>query len=181
MKLKNIPFAEYLRMTPEEGYIYTYSFQFGNTLRRPFNHYKFKELQSYSFGQVKDCQSKFEKGITIIEIPEVLAIFVGNDSKYYQDNIYEVFQQFAWIKAEMEVISEAERVKLSRQPTDKEMRAGIENFEEFGVYPQFRALALTFNKDIDWVKSMPYDMAFLELCYQKELSDYELAFSKIKD
>lgn len=181
MRLKNIPFAEYLLLPTEEAYIYTYSFRFGFTLQKPVDIFGFKDIQDFTFGQVKDVQAKFEQGIEIREIPEVLSLLMNEPNHYYQRGVVEVFQQFAWLKSQIEMISEAERQRLVRQPTSRELKAGLERFEDYGVYPQFRALAMAFGQTIDWVKGMPYKDAFLELCYQRDLSEYEIALSKIKE
>ena len=180
MILNNITFADMLKLTDEEAFIYSYSFKYGRFLNKAKNHFKFKPLREYTFGQIKDVQQEIEKGLQVSDIPRVLALFEGDDLRYFNETIVEVFQQFAWVKESVIDITEIEREALSRQLTDKEIKAGVDRFEMFGVYPQIRSFANAFNQTIDWARSQPYEHGFVELIYQKTLGEYESNYSKIK-
>jgi len=180
MKLNNITLAQLMLLEPTEAYLYTYSFKYGVALRKAHNHLKFKPIREYTFGQVKDCQQAFDSEIKFSEIPKILALFESDEEVYFKTGVFEVFQQFAWVKKQIHEISEIERNTLVRRLTEKEMRADVSRFEDFGVYPQLRAIALAFHQTIDWARNLPYNEAFLELYYQKTLAEFEGDFSKLK-
>lgn len=180
MRLNNIPFSEFLQLNEVDSYIYSYSFNFGHTLRKPVNRFYFKPITDYTFGQVKDCQQMFESEVKFSDIPKLLAIFHHTEDYYMQVGVVQVLQHFAYVKESIEQIAEVERQTLVRKLSDKEIKAGLERFEQFGVYPQLRAIAQAFNQTIKFARELPYNDGFLELYYQKTLAEYEADYSKVK-
>lgn len=181
MKLENIPFRDYLKMNEAEAYVYTYSLKFGATLNRAIDHMTIGDLQNRTFGEIKDLQLMFDKGLAIYEMVKPIAMLTDKEeSEIYKMGIVEVSQTFAYIRDSIAELNEAERQRLTRALTDKEVRAGIDRFEDYSVYPQFRSLALTFGLTINEVRNMPYSEAFLELCYAKDLAEYQEAYGKLK-
>jgi hypothetical protein len=181
MNLPNIPFNEYLKMNLDDGYVYTYSLKFGRYLNKPIDHFGIGDLREKTFGQVKDWQEMFAAGVDITDMPKALALFVTKPLKaiYFQP-IVEVAQTFAFIVEQIKDITEVEGIALARRLTDEENTAGVERFEVYGVYPQLRSIATAFHVTINEVKAMPYNDCFVELCYQKDLAEYQLDYSKKK-
>ena len=174
MILKNIPFKDYLKLDENEAYIYTYSFKFGYFLNKKENYFGLKPIREYTLGQVKDAQSMIEVGILIGDIPKLIAVFSTSELKHiYAQGLVEVFQQLAWIKAQVEDIIEVERAALVRKLSEREIKAGLERFEVYGSYPQIKAVANAFNQTIEWARGVSYEDAFVELCYQKDSAEYQ--------
>jgi hypothetical protein len=181
MTLENIPFAEYLKLNETAQYIYTYSYKFGFLFNRAVNHLHIIPLLEQPFGAVKDYQQMFNESIDVSEIPRIIALFINLPLReLYQLGVVEVFQTFAFIREEMEVINNAEMKMLHREPTEKELKADSERFEIYGVYPQLRNLAGKDFMRIKEVREMPYNVCFLELCYQKDEAEFQQDYAKVK-
>lgn len=181
MILKNITFGEFLQLDADTAHPYIFAFNHGRELVKPINHFNLLPVDDYRFGQVKDAIFALEKGVTMGDLPEFISIFWRVKPDYFlQFGVVEILQQFAYLKKGLEKIIAVEQKKLVRPLTAKEKAAGIDEFNQYGLYPQFEILAIRFGQTVEWVKNQPYKSMFVSMCYNKTLQDYELRYSKLK-
>ena len=181
MILKNITFAELLELNDDEAFPYIFAFQHGTTLVKPVNHFGLKDVQTYTFGQVKDAIYNIERGLTMADVPDFISLFTGAEPNSYKAiGVVEVLQAFAYLKKGLEQIIEAEKQMLVRPVTSKDITAGIDRFTQFGVYPQIEEYALKWGQTIEWARAQPYSDAFLSMSYSKAKQDFQEAYAKLK-
>ena len=181
MTLENITFAEFLMLDADASFPYIFAFQHGATLVKPVNHFELKAIDDYTFGQVKDGIYNLENGLMMQDLPEFISIFSKDEPQTYMNvGVVEVLQTFSYIKKGLEQISEVERQMLVSPISQKELAAGLEKFNQYGVYPQMETLALRFGKTVKWVRKQPYNDMFLSMCYNKTLQDYQMSYANLK-
>lgn len=94
--------------------------------------------------------------------------------------VLNVFACYEWVAVELKSIADAENDQLHREPTAKELNAGIENYQDFGYANQLRALrGKDATKDEELLK-LPYAIIFRELCMNKVDAEYQEAYSRQK-
>jgi hypothetical protein len=181
MELQNIPFNQLLQLSEADGYQYIYAIKFGKFLNNPVDHLAIGELRQRTFGEVKDWQSMHEGGLVLRDYPVALSIFFDKPlPELYALGVVEVCQTVAYLCEQIRNICAVEREALVRKPTIKEVKAGLDRFNRYGSWPQLYSIATTFGKSIQEVRRWSYNECFVILCYQKDYSEYQTDFLKVK-
>jgi len=95
-------------------------------------------------------------------------------------SLFNALSTYKYIVQELKEIVKAEEIKLSNEPTQKEINAGIDDFQEFGQYNTLRMLTGgDKTKEKHWLE-LPYSEVFLELCYLVAQSNYQKRLYKTK-
>lgn len=85
---------------------------------------------------------------------------------------------FKWITEQMEKIAEAEKnVMGDSKPSQKEIDAGIMNFEKYGFYNSVKKLSPTI-LDENKVLELPYIQVFKRLSHENDSINYQEAINK---
>jgi hypothetical protein len=76
-------------------------------------------------------------------------------------------------------IVENEKELLAHEPSEKELAAGMDRFNEIGIYLQIRSLTGGDITKYEEVRKLPYSLCFTELFASKQLSDYQTELNKL--
>jgi hypothetical protein len=88
-------------------------------------------------------------------------------------SLFNALSAYKYVVEEMKAIVKAEEEKLSSKPTQKEISAGIENFQEFGEYNTIRMLTGGDKSKEKFYLDLPYSEVFLEICYISTQNQYQ--------
>jgi hypothetical protein len=171
MLLQNIKYKDYFTLEDRSEYDFAIKYCKAEDV---FNVGDFIELP---FGIVKDMQYHVTNGLTFETFIEYFTKLTKVDVKDVY--LFDLFKFHKHVISELEKIYDIENRSLSSEPTDLELRAGIENFSKYGYYSQFRQIMITFGISEQQVYDMPYNKVFMELLYQKDLNDFHSRYSKI--
>lgn len=179
MRYKNYSLVEYTNLLDKREFDFIMRFDKKFTVSIDvFNLGDFAEL---SFGYVKDLQYKANKGMTWIDICEVIAKIKKIKVKQVaQAGMLELCQQKNYIQEEIERINLVESTVLGHESEDEEIRAGLDRFDKYGHYLQLRELANNDITKIESVKQIKYSAALMELMVRKDLNDYEKELTRIR-
>ena len=92
--------------------------------------------------------------------------------------IFEAYRTFEYIKQELIKLTKNELDLLSEQPDGKMLASGISEFEQFGVYLQYRKLSGGDVTKLAAIEKIDYATCFAELFYQKVLNDFNMRYAK---
>lgn len=175
IELKSITFIQYFELEDKSEYDYAmkYAFQFNS----PVDHYDIKDLTKYSFGLIKDLQYDLSHVLTWESYFEYLRKI--HLRHYEKETLLKLCQAKAYIITEIERINEIEKIVFSHESTPEEEEAGMELFDDLGVYLQIRSLTGGDITKNELVRSMKYEDAFIELVTQKRLSEYQKRLNEI--
>ena len=138
------------------------------------------DIIEWSYDKVKTLQSMFD-GLRYGDIPEVLAYV--HDTKvedHFKAFFYDTFALYNHIEKEVTKIIDKEKA-LIYEPTGKQLAAGIENLNKFGLFGTIDSLA-----DGDVLKhkaviNLPYHYIFTKLLYEKTKAEYTEAAMKLSN
>jgi hypothetical protein len=105
---------------------------------------------------------------------------INTDQQFYNCSVFDVFAAYAWIVEEIENIYDVEKEKLHKKPTQKQIAAGIEEFDQLDDVPSIDGLA---NGDVsrwDEVLELPYGVVLRKTLLNKIQNDYNERYSKLK-
>lgn len=115
-------------------------------------------------------------------VKEILqAIYpIQTDEQFYNCSVFDVFAAYAWVIDEIQNIYDAEKLKLYKKPTQKQINAGIEDFDQLEDVPVIDSIA---NGDIRmWneVLELPYGQVLRKMLLTKIQNEYNERLSKEK-
>ncbi len=118
---------------------------------------------------------------TLMAVFEILkGIFSINETQFYNASVFDVFAAFAWVTEEMQVVFEAERLKLHSKPTQKQISAGIEEFDQLDDVPAIDSMAGGDLEKWDEVLEMPYGKIMRKMLLNKIQNEYNERYMKLK-
>ena len=171
MEILNITYREYFDLEDKSEY------DFAIRYSEAKDYYNIGDFTELPFGLVKDLQFYLQQGFTFDQFIEhfekITKLKVG------EAKVIELFGYHKYLQAEIQRIVDIENKLLSSDPTNEELRAGSENFEKFGSYPQFRSIMVELHLTEQQVYDMTYNKALTELLYQKETNDYQKKLNNI--
>lgn len=178
IELEDLTFKEYLEK--EDKYPYHYANLFSNKLNEPVDVFGFGPIHLMTFGQVKDLQYLFRKGLTWELLIQSVEMIKGIDKKEIIENKYfDLCKFMAFIRAGLDSIIRLEE-HLSHEATDKDVAAGIENLSKFGIALQIDKLAHGLIWEYETVRKQKYMLGYTKLLMEKERDLYNYNFNKIK-
>jgi hypothetical protein len=184
--VNNIRFVQYLDLQDKSEY--DYLIKYSMTFKKAVNIFGVGDFKKMKFGLIKDLQQDMSQGLTWFKdanheqgLMDYISILTGKSiRKLCRYRLLEIIQFRNYIVQEIEAISNIESKVLAHEATDEEIMAGIDSFNVFGVYSQLRSVANAYNQTIDWARNLPYEDAFVELCYQKTQSDYQTSLMSLR-
>lgn len=178
-RLKNIPFWKYY--TLQDKSVYDYAMKFSFTFKKVYDALNVGDLTENEFGLVKELQNEFSQELTWPKLIELSSRILNISQKQFAKyGIIEICQHMNYLRAEIERINEIETQLLSTATDNDDLTAGIERFAKYKAYPQIRQIATTFSITPEQAECIRYDVALLELAYQKDYSEYESELMRIK-
>lgn len=185
MKIKTISFKGYFETTNKSEFD-TYLLK---AILSPIDYFEIGSLSMCSMGFVKDLQHYFTNikrtKETFLDISLKMFQLIAEEKNqdvelYFDKNIHECFQTFLYICKSIEEINEAEKNGLGGEASVKEIKAGIDRFNKYGVYTQIRKLCNNDFLKKEEVLKAKYNDCFIELLYQKDLAEFKEDYSRIK-
>ena len=175
MIIENITFLEYTLLYGEDRDRYDFSIRYDITLNTPVDHLEFGDFFKLPCGLIKDTQESLGEK-SLVECLENFIFELKNIDKkeVARFDLIKFCQIKSYFVDQMKTINEVENISLgSTPPTDKQIRAGINEFQKLGNYLQFSDLCGGDILKFDQIRKLPYELFFLELLKRKIKSDYE--------
>lgn len=176
MILNNIKLSQYFELSDRSEYDYLITYHTDSK-----DIFSIGDITQLPFGDVKEIQYKFNKGVTIKDIIEFISKCTSKKIKEIGSiNILEFVQINNYIKKQVEFINTIEENGLI-SPVDADAeQAGVDRFNKFGYWIQIDKLAGGDPLKYDKVKSLTYMDCFTKLKYEVEKDDYLSTLRKIK-
>ncbi|WP_299153088.1 hypothetical protein [uncultured Christiangramia sp.] len=105
---------------------------------------------------------------------------INTEEQFYNCSVFDVFAAYAWVVEEIQNIYDAEKMKLYKKPSSKQLSAGIEDFDQLEDVPVIDGIA---NGDIRlWneVLELPYGQVLRKMLLTKIQNEYNERLSKQK-
>lgn len=173
LKVENISIEEYLNL--EDKSEFHWLMNYAKPYRTAEDLYDIGDVKSLSFGFIKDYQSEFVKGMSFVTQLNLTTDVLGIDK---DDKLINVCRGLTYLDSEIVKIAEMESAQLQFSPSGKEISAGIDSFNKFGAYSQFRKLAGGDITKIEKVREMSYYSCFVELLYLNTEASYQKRLNK---
>jgi hypothetical protein len=178
MKVKNIPFVEYVNLSIRAEY--DYYLRYGKIKSKDV--FSLGEFVDNSFGFVKDMQELLNyEGLTWQNYFEAMSKKTGKSVEAIAKiGLFTLQQGRIYCREQIEFINKLESQNLSSPASVHEEQAGLDEFKMFRSFPQFDKLIKEWGMSWEQVEAMPYSRAFAKLKYDKVLADYISNLQKIK-
>lgn len=115
-------------------------------------------------------------------VKEILqAIYpIDTDEQFYNCSVFDVFAAYAWVIQEIENIYQAENTKLYKKPSQKQLNAGIEEFDQLDDVPVIDSIANGDARIWNDVLELPYGQILRKMLLTKIQNEYNERLSKQK-
>ncbi len=128
---------------------------------------------------------KIKQGMSQSNLNSVREILSGvfpirTEQQFYNASVFDVFAAYAWIIQEVDTIYQVEKEKLHKKPTQKQVAAGIEEFDQLDDVPSIDGLANGDTARWDEVLELPYGKVLRKMLLNKIQNDYNERYSKLK-
>ena len=111
----------------------------------------------------------------------LMAVYdIRTDEQFYSCSVFDVFAAYAWIVEEVEGIYAVEKQKLYKKPTQKQVSAGIEDFEQLDDIPSIDALAGGDIMKWNMILDLPYGQVLRKFLLTKIQNEYNERYSTLK-
>ena len=178
MKLENIALKEFLQLDNVDEY--HFAFKYASIFKEKVDHLGIGNLLIRSFGAVKDIQELYGTNFNVFDLVKGLTTLCEKtEQEIYDMGIVEFVQARNYFESELEKISNAEAVTFNRTPTDRELRAGIENMGIFGVELQLDSLCQGDITRRDKIRAEQYGKCFTWLAMWQARSDFQEEYNRI--
>lgn len=160
---------------------YDFMINYGYEFHEAKDHLKLGSLLDAPFGFVKDCQDLFTRSYSLVDLFDIIAEFFYHLPRNIAlMSLLEVYQIRNYILSDIDNINTIERMTFSgSQLKNIEIEAGIEKFDELGVYMQFSDLTGGDVTKFEHVRHTKYSICFLELKKRKIQSEYDKRYFEI--
>ncbi|WP_187248556.1 hypothetical protein [Mesonia sp. K4-1] len=105
---------------------------------------------------------------------------INTRNQFFNCSVFDVFAAYAWILEGVNEIFKAEKMKLFKKPTHKQINAGIEDFDQLGEVPSIDNMASGNILKWDEVQEMPYGLVMRKMLLNRVQSEYEERLAKQK-
>jgi hypothetical protein len=158
---------------------YDFAIRYASIFTNQVDEYKVGDISELTFGFVKDTQYDLENGATFGKVIEIIS-----DMEIVKDIGAEPLDKFVrfsnYLIESIKQIIDIENQTLSHTPDADEEEAGMNRFDDLGIYLQIRSIAQTFHIEPQKVREWKYSEAFVEMVTAKALNEYERELNKIK-
>ena len=177
MKVDNISFKEYTELAHKSEYDKYIKFL------KPKDILNVGDFTELSFGFVKDMQEHFNHtGMTWANFFEEISRQTGKRIKHLaQMSVYEINQQLLYCKAQVIIINNIEKQKLSHVPDADEKAANIERFSIYRSFLQFDKLAGGDVLKLDAIRALRYDLCLTKLALDADNVRFTKQLQNIKN
>ena len=176
-EIDNISFKQYLEL--EDKYTYNYVATYSPVLNTAKDVFKIGPFNELTFGQVKDAQYKFEKGVGFENMLNFVAELLKVNIKTLAKNkFFDICKARRFIEVQLDRISKLE-AQLYCQVTPIDEAAGIDKLAKFGRMIQIDALAGGDPLKYDAVENLPYEIGFAKLLLDKEREEYQVEKNRL--
>ena len=177
--LEDITLKEYIDLEDKKDYNFAiqYAFRFTDS-EDTFN---IGDVTDLSFEFVKDYQYELQNGLDLNGQIKLLKRAANiKDHQLGKVKLDVFFRGLNYLHDGIIGLTKAEANALSYTPSAKEEAAGIENFNKYGSYSQFRKLAGNDILKIEKIKKLKYSECFIELLYLHDEYVFQEKLSKQK-
>lgn len=105
---------------------------------------------------------------------------IKTNEQFFNCSVFDVFAAYAWMIEELEIINEAEKLKLHKKPSQKQINAGIEEFDQLEEVPAIDGLANGLISKWDEVLEEPYGKVMRKMLLNRIQSEYNERYAKAK-
>jgi len=173
MKIKNITLRDFFSLPEIEKEKINFAIKFGSQFREIKDFFNVGDFTFLPFGTIKDLQFDLSKEFSFEKYLEHLEKILKVEKKcFFENYLLDLYQFQNYVFSEINRINEIEKALLTSYPSIEEVEAGIDTFNELGIYMEIRELTggkIWRNKKI---RESKYTDALLELVARKKLNDY---------
>jgi hypothetical protein len=173
MEIKRIKFKDFLTLSEDEARTYTFAISFAKQFRIEEDTLKIGDVYQLPFGLIKDFQQDLEGGNLNFQLQMDYVKRINPKLKMYNMWLDELCRGLSYMTTSICNLIETERELLGGQPDPDHVAAGLDRFNQLGVYLQLRELAGHDILKIDDIKKVPYEKCFLELYTRKQEADFK--------
>jgi len=179
MKIKDITYREFYEKTAQEREDYLFALKYGKF--EQIDLFGFGDFLEQTFGFVKDFQYALNrKGLDFTSLLELLETYTDKTIKDLANmSIFDMHKTRLYIRDQVGIINNIERVALSHEPSAKEQAAGLDMFASYDSFLQYDKLAGGDVCKVEKVKKLPYMLCFTKLKLEKDKSVYEMNLNKL--
>lgn len=169
MKLSELTYKDYFELSDSNKTDIELTFQY--CILHPKNIFDLPVITKWTFENVRVLISNYHlwNDIQFMEYFSKLANITLE--KFAQYPLIEILNFKKHIESEMQLIRNLES-ELEYKPTQIELAAGIESFNEFGYFTMYWELANEFIGNLDIVKNIDYMTCYVVLSYRKKFKDF---------
>lgn len=175
IELKNITVKEYFEL--EDTSKYDFAMKYAIRFTDPVDEFKLEDFFEQKCGLVKDFQYDYERGLSFAQSFDYACKF--SQKELHNEKLDVVCRFIRYLIEQLINIIKVEREVLSHDANEDEERAGLERFENIGIYLQLRSVAITFNTTPQHIKEWTYSELLAEMFTAKQVSDYQREYNKI--
>lgn len=176
IQIENITLKDYFKLedTSEYDFAMKYAFRF----TEPNDKLNIGDIMQLSFGLIKDFQYDYSQGLTFDKMVSYICQ-AANKKTLSNEQLDIICQTANYFKSEIDKLNSYEGELLGYEPTGEEIEAGIEEFNQFGVFNQIDSLACGDITKHDEVRALPYSVCFTKLYKDKLSSEFQKRYNKI--
>ena len=137
------------------------------------------DITQWPWGRIKEIQSELINDLGLETIVNIINISTDIDKEdIMKKGWYEVFRFFNWIMKSLDIISNLEK-QLAYEPSGDELRAGIEEYNQFGYFVTIDRLAQGDPLRYEDITKQPFNIIFSKLLLNGVDYNFQSAYSKI--
>lgn len=178
-QLENITFKEFTELDDYTQNLYNYTARYSRKLNQPLDLFGIGDFTKLTFGQIKDLQYTFEKGIYYQDLFNFVIEVKGIKlDKIVNKTFFHICKFRRFVEMELDKIQQLES-NLNFEASTIDRNAGIEELNQFGVMLQIDKLAGGDITKYDNIRALPYDICFAKLLMDKKTDEYKANINKI--
>ena len=177
--MEKITYIEYLNLSPEEQADYNEIAPFIN-VDNTFGEVTIEQFRKMDYGDIVDLKRNFRKGTVGDMVNSICLVFKTEEADVLKTEVFKIFALLNFITEQIKIILQMEARELSYTPSNKEIRAGIEELGRFSDLTTIDSLA--GGNILNWEKviKMPYDEVFAKLAMDSTRARIQKKLETIK-
>lgn len=176
IELKPITITDYFNL--EDRSEYDFAMKYAAKFTESIDEYGIGEIMELPFGFIKDFQYDLGMGLDLPKMIDYILLCTKRKS-LKNEPLDRVCRFSSYLVEGVKKIVENEKELLAHEPSEKELAAGMDRFNEIGIYLQIRSLIGGDITKYEEVRKLPYSLCFTELFASKQLSDYQTELNKL--
>lgn len=137
------------------------------------------EITLYDWGKIKEMQEAARKDHDLDVILNMICIAKDMDKEdLYDFSWRKLFSFFNYLTHGLEHINKLEKL-LEYEPTSEEVRAGIEEFDQFGYFVTIDRLAGGDPLKYEKIVKLPYDVVYSKLLLSKTDAIFQKRYHEV--